>query len=74
MTNEMRANVTEYVYINVGSDLSHKVKLSTPLHPSLRRAFQHISKKFVEICIIDQNLLKHPDHEKRFLSYCDNML
>lgn len=53
MTNEMRAAVTEYVYLNVGSEQSSRLKIPTPIHPSHRQAFEFIEKHFVDICIKD---------------------
>jgi len=69
MTNEMRTAVTDYVYLNVGSDITGKLKLMNPLHPAHISAFKFIDKHFVDICIIEQNLLEHEVHTKKFLSF-----
>ena len=69
MTNEMRSAVTEYVYLNVGNEITGKLKLQQPLHPSHREAFTFISKYFVNICIRDQQLLNHEKHLAKFLAF-----
>jgi DNA primase small subunit len=69
MTNEMRSAITEYVYLNVGSDMTGRVRLSQPLHPSHKNAFEFIDKHFKQICILDQNLLQNELHRKKFLTF-----
>jgi DNA primase small subunit len=52
MNNEMRAAVTEYCNLGVGNELTGKMHLSYPLHPTLKRAYEYLfPNKFEEIII-----------------------
>jgi DNA primase small subunit len=67
MNNEMRSSITEYVYLNTGSEITGKMKLQSPMHPSHKMAYKFIADNFVDICIKDQGLLDQEAHRKRFL-------
>ena len=57
MLNEARAAVTDFVHLGVGNEFSGKLELHYPIHPTLKRAYKILEKKFHEICIEDQDLL-----------------
>lgn len=46
MNNEMRAAVTEYLFLAVGNELGGGLDLSYPLHPMLDRAYKYLNTKF----------------------------
>ncbi|CDW89799.1 dna primase small subunit [Stylonychia lemnae] len=67
MTNEMRSAVTEYLFLATGNEMGGGFDLGYPLHPMHQRAYKFLSKRFEQIVIIDQDLLAHEAHQKKFL-------
>lgn len=63
MNNEQRIAVTEYINLGVGNELSGRLNLSNPLHPSLKRAYKKLyPKAFEDIIIRNQDLLSVETH------------
>ena len=74
MTNEMRSAVTQYFNIGVGNELAGKLNLASPLHPSLRRAFNFLKPYFKRIVVDEQDLLSQQTHQEMFIKYLPSAL
>jgi len=69
MSNEMRSAVVSYCNLGVGNELAGKMNLHSPLHPRLKKVYNYLKKQFVEVIIVDHDLLSTETHRERFLQY-----
>jgi hypothetical protein len=65
MNNEMRAAVTEYMFLPTGNEMGGGLELHYPLHPMLERAYKMLNKKFEYIIVNEQDLLSHQVHRDK---------
>lgn len=69
MTNEMRSAVVNYCNIGVGNENANRLVLDYPLHPRLRKAYEYLQVKFMEVIIRDHDLLRIETHREKMLGF-----
>lgn len=69
MSNEMRSAVVGYCNIGVGNENASRLQLEYPLHPRLRKAYDYLKEKFLEVIIKDHNLLRIETHQEKMLGF-----
>ena len=69
MTNEMRSAVISYCNIGVGNENASRLQLDYPMHPRLRKAYEYLKVKFVEVIIRDHDLLRVETHREKMLQF-----
>ncbi|KAI7898605.1 DNA primase small subunit-like protein [Cokeromyces recurvatus] len=68
LDNDARKAIVNYLdVIKGGAQMSRKVKLFAPLHPSLRRSYQIVEKHFESLVLQKMGILDKPENWKKLL-------